>query len=72
MSPCEIQADIEWEAREVRVMGRSVMQPRLVAYMADHSGLSYTYSGSTMVPKAWTNTVLTIKVSILKRAPSSS
>jgi hypothetical protein len=46
----------------VRVMGRSVMQPRLVAYMADHSGLSYTYSGSTMIPQEWNMSTLIIKV----------
>lgn len=53
---------MEWQAREVTVMGRRVMQPRLVAYMADHSGLKYTYSGSCMVPLAWNDAVLKIKV----------
>ena len=43
-------------------MGRRVMQPRLVAYMADHAGLSYTYSGSSMAPLSWNDAVLRIKV----------
>ncbi|EIE24966.1 hypothetical protein COCSUDRAFT_83658 [Coccomyxa subellipsoidea C-169] len=42
-------------------MGRRVMQPRLVAYMADHAGLSYTYSGSSMTPLTWNAAVLRIK-----------
>ncbi|BDA42687.1 DNA oxidative demethylase ALKBH2 [Coccomyxa sp. Obi] len=56
-----LQDDVEWQAREVTVMGRRVMQPRLVAYMADHSGLKYTYSGSCMVPSPWNDAVLKIK-----------
>ena len=46
-------------------MGRRVMQPRLVAYMADHAGLSYTYSGSSMTPLTWNEAVLRIKVGAL-------
>ncbi|CAL8467660.1 g7198 [Coccomyxa elongata] len=56
-----LQDDVEWQAREVTVMGRRVMQPRLVAYMADHRGLKYTYSGSCMVPSVWNDAVLKIK-----------
>lgn len=56
------QDDVEWQAREVTVMGRRVMQPRLVAYMADHGGLKYTYSGACMVPSPWNDAVLKIKV----------
>ncbi|KAK9909337.1 hypothetical protein WJX75_000723 [Coccomyxa subellipsoidea] len=56
-----LQETVEWQAREVTVMGRRVMQPRLVAYMADHAGLSYTYSGSSMAPLSWNEPVLKIK-----------
>ena len=59
------QDQVEWQEREVMVMGRRVMQPRLVAYMADHSGLKYTYSGSCMVPSPWNDAVLEIKVANL-------
>ena len=48
--------------KEVTVMGRSVMQPRLVAYQADHKGLAYTYSRLTLSPDAWTPAVLAVKV----------
>lgn len=36
-----------------QLFGRSVPQPRLVAYMADHGDLSYTYSGLTLAPEPW-------------------
>ena len=42
--------------------GKSVMQPRLVAYMADDPSLAYTYSRQTMVPDAWCPVVSIIKV----------
>lgn len=51
-----------WQEREVTVFGRRVMQPRLVAYMADDASLAYTYSGTTMVPQPWTEPVRRIKV----------
>lgn len=51
--------------KEVTVMGRSVMQPRLVAYQADHRGLAYTYSRLTLSPDAWTPAVLAVKVCLL-------
>lgn len=43
-------------------MGRHVLQPRLIAYMADNPNLVYTYSGATLKPILWTETVLQIKV----------
>ena len=43
-------------------MGRRVLQPRLVAYMADDASLAYTYSRSTMLPEPWSAPVLRIKV----------
>ena len=48
--------------KEVMVMGRLVMQPRLVAYQADDPGLAYTYSRLTLAPDAWSPAVLAIKV----------
>ena len=43
-------------------MGRKVMQPRLVAYMADDPSLSYTYSRTKQAALQWTPTVLEVKV----------
>ena len=53
--------------KEVMVMGRLVMQPRLVAYQADDPGLAYTYSRLTLTPDAWSPAVLAIKVRSLGR-----
>lgn len=56
------QAEVGWMHKEVMVMGRLVMQPRLVAYQADDPGLAYTYSRLTLTPDAWSPAVLAIKV----------
>ncbi|KAK9846725.1 hypothetical protein WJX84_004298 [Apatococcus fuscideae] len=40
---------VDWRQTEITVMGRKVMQPREVAYMADN-GLRYTYSRSQLTP----------------------
>ncbi len=48
--------------KEVRVMGRLVMQPRLIAYMADDTSLQYTYSSLSLTPAPWAPVVLHIKV----------
>lgn len=54
--------DIRWQQRRIVVFGREVAQPRLTAYQADESILSYTYSGITLVPDSWNETVYNIKV----------
>lgn len=54
--------EVGWEHREVRVMGRRVMQPRLVAYMADDPSLCYTYSGLTLPTLPWSPAVAEVKV----------
>ena len=54
--------------KEVMVMGRLVMQPRLVAYQADDPGLAYTYSRLTLAPDAWSPAVLAIKVRLCEES----
>ena len=51
----------------MRVMGRIVDQPRLIAYMANDPANKYTYSGLTLDPKSWSPAVAEIKVSLEKR-----
>lgn len=58
-----MQEEVAWQQKEVTVYGKTVMQPRLVAYMADDPALAYTYSRQTMIPDAWTPAVKYIKVS---------
>ena len=57
-----VQEEVAWQQKEVTVHGKTVMQPRLVAYMGDDPSLAYTYSRQTMSPKPWTPAVLLVKV----------
>ena len=41
LTAAALQEEIPWQARQVTVMGRQVLQPRLVAYMADDASLQY-------------------------------
>lgn len=49
----ELTIEIPWEQKEILIMGRRILQPRLVAWMGDREAV-YTYSGVTNVPVAWT------------------
>lgn len=51
---------IPWEQRTIRVYGREVRQPRLVAWFGD-PGAAYTYSGLTLRPHPWTAPLLACK-----------
>lgn len=56
-----LQGGTPWQQRQVRIMGRMVPQPRLVALMADGPHLRYTYTGLTLEPIQWSGVVLQIK-----------
>lgn len=43
-----------WQQRDLVIFGRTVAQPRLIAYMADPTTPPYTYSGLTLQPMPWT------------------
>ena len=47
--PCDAE-QVPWEAREIQLFGKPVMQPRLIAYMADGPEMQYSYSGATVTP----------------------
>lgn len=51
---------VPWEQRRVRVYGREVPQPRLVAWFGD-PGRSYTYSGLTLDPSPWTSLLVELR-----------
>ncbi|KAI7845951.1 hypothetical protein COHA_000497 [Chlorella ohadii] len=42
-------------------MGRTVMQPRLIAYQADGGELAYTYSGLRLEPERWHPGIASLK-----------
>ena len=54
------QEDIKWLRKEITVMGRKVMQPREIAYMADN-GQRYTYSRTQLEPVAFPARIAGIK-----------
>jgi len=43
--------ELDWEARPIRVFGRSLLQPRLIAWAG---GVPYRYSGQTLPTRPWT------------------
>ena len=51
-----LRDEIRWEQRQVRLFGRWIDQPRLVAWFGD-ADQTYTYSGLTLDASAWTPAV---------------
>lgn len=54
---------IDWRQDWITVYGRSLPQPRLTAWVGD-PGKAYTYSGITMQPSGWTDTLLDLKARV--------
>ena len=52
---------IPWEQREITIMGKKMMQPRLICWYGE---VAYTYSRSTLLPKAFPEKLLHIKQQI--------
>ncbi len=59
----ELTQTINWRQDWITIYGRSLPQPRLTAWYAE-PGKSYTYSGITMQPSAWTPTLLELKTKV--------
>ncbi len=55
-----LMATVPWQQHHVRVFGRAVAQPRLVAWFGD-AGRSYSYSGLTLEPMQWTDTLSALR-----------
>ncbi len=60
-----LQEEIAWKQEPIKIFGRELMQPRLTAWYGN-AGKSYSYSGITMQPLAWTETLMAIKQSVDK------
>jgi alkylated DNA repair dioxygenase AlkB len=52
--------EISWKQEPIKIFGKSVMQPRLTAWVGDPSK-GYSYSGITMEPLPWNKSLLDIK-----------
>lgn len=55
-----LMREIPWEQREIVIMGKRMMQPRLVAWVGDPEAI-YTYSGSRNVPLPWTPALVDLR-----------
>ena len=49
-----------WQSQRVKVWGKSVVQPRLIAWYGD-PGATYSYSGIVLTPHIWTKTIRHLK-----------
>ncbi len=52
--------EIEWQQEEITLFGRTVLQPRLVAWYGD-AGATYTYSGVRHDPLPWTGVLTQLR-----------
>jgi len=58
-----LRAELPLEQRPIRIMGRTIMQPRLVAWVGDE-GTAYTYSGVLNVPAPWPARLLELRARV--------
>lgn len=68
-----LRLEVPWREESITMFGKTVMQPRLVAWLGDDH-CSYTYSGRTMVAEPWTPTLQLLRddVQTLTGAPYNS
>jgi len=52
--------EVPWQERAIRIFGREVMQPRLVAWIGD-ADAAYTYSAVLHEPLPWTSTLSVLR-----------
>jgi len=55
-----LRNEVPWQRQPITLFGRTMMQPRLLAWMGD-AGAVYTYSGQRQVPQPWTPVVQDLK-----------
>ncbi len=55
--------DIPWEQSRIRIAGREILIPRLNAWFGD-PGAHYSYSGTTLIPRPWTPSLLGLRRSV--------
>jgi alkylated DNA repair dioxygenase AlkB len=63
----KLKKEIAWEEKEAKFPWGAVKLPRLVAWYGD-ANKEYRYSGMTMTPNAWTDTLLKMKEKVEKIA----
>jgi len=60
-----LRDELAWEQRAIVLFGRSVLQPRLIAWAGD---VGYRYSGQTLEPRRFTPTMATLLARVIERA----
>jgi len=60
-----LREELAWEQREVVLFGRSILQPRLIAWAGS---IGYRYSGQTLEPRPFTPTVSALCARVSDRA----
>lgn len=60
-----LEYEIKWKQNKLKIYGKEVLSPRLTAWYGDKT---YTYSGITNIPNAWTNTLLKLKALVEHKA----
>ena len=66
----ELLREVPWEQRHIRIFGRAVAQPRLVAWYGDSTG-TYTYSGLTLRPHPWPSAMAPLRAICERLAETS-
>ncbi|MDT0676729.1 alpha-ketoglutarate-dependent dioxygenase AlkB family protein [Autumnicola musiva] len=61
----QLLKDTPWKQDKIRIFGKEMLQPRLTALYADN-GKDYKYSGLTMHPQPFSETLLKIKEAVEK------
>ncbi len=56
----QLLAETPWQQKPIKLYGREVMQPRLVAWYGD-AGATYQYSGASFEPLPWTPLLRTLQ-----------
>jgi alkylated DNA repair dioxygenase AlkB len=56
-----VRAEVRWAEREIVLYGKRIMQPRLVGWAGE---VAYRYSGQTLEPRAFTDTVRALTDSV--------
>jgi alkylated DNA repair dioxygenase AlkB len=59
----ELIDNTEWRQEEITIYGRTHLQPRLGAWYGE-TGTKYSYSGITLEPQPWSQTLLNLKTRI--------
>lgn len=62
-----LRAEIPFAQRPIRMMGRTIMQPRLSAWIGD-PGTAYTYSGVLNEPAAWPPALHALRARVSERS----